>query len=707
MKKIIIGIFLAWHCVAQVAVDTPYSTPPAGLLPIGDGSVWQGGYITGGTGISVSYSGGNILVTATGGGGGSGSVTSVAASVPSFLSISGSPITTNGTLAVSYSGTALPVANGGSGATTLTGYLIGNGTSPFTASATIPATALSGTIPDARFPATLPAASGANLTSLSATALSSGTVAPARLGSGSGGSTKFLREDSTFQTIGGGGDALVANPLSQFASTTSAQLLGVLSDPTGTGSAMFSASPTTTGTLTGEVGLFDTLRLAIPFGDVAEFPQDVPDYEFLENHVAPVIAATLTNLLEAAISPISQFGFVNSDADDDLEGLWAWCPALTDVDNGTTIRRPFSIVSDATEGRWVKVQMSGGGSGDAVTSANLDQFADVTQTATKTLAITESTTLAGGNHSGTNTGDQTSVSGNAGTATALATGRTLGITGDLVWTSPSFDGSGNVTAAGTLATVNSSVGTYGNSSYIPSFTVNAKGLITGVTTNAVAGGGGGGNVYSPYSVTQFAMPVFADATGTNLVETPWIVNTNTGDVTGIGDITAVNLILSSPVPVASGGTGVTNLGTGIVAALQVNTGTSGSPMILGGNGDIRYKFVPAGFFVDAGGSAVPTGKVKGYTTARQAGTITGWNIAVDTGTCTVKVWKIATGTAVPTISNVINTSGVSISSGTYVRSTTTSDFTTTAVAENDILAYDITAVSGATEITFGLQITAQ
>ncbi len=48
---------------------------------------------------------------------GAGSVTSVAMTVPSFLSISGSPITTSGTLAVSLSGTALPVANGGTGLT--------------------------------------------------------------------------------------------------------------------------------------------------------------------------------------------------------------------------------------------------------------------------------------------------------------------------------------------------------------------------------------------------------------------------------------------------------------------------------------------------------------------------------------------------------------------------------------------------------------
>jgi hypothetical protein len=42
------------------------------------------------------------------------------------------------------------------------------------------------------------------------------------------------------------------------------------------------------------------------------------------------------------------------------------------------------------------------------------------------------------------------TTGLAGTATALATGRTIGMTGDVVWTSASFDGSGNVTAAATI-----------------------------------------------------------------------------------------------------------------------------------------------------------------------------------------------------------------------------------------------------------------
>jgi hypothetical protein len=52
---------------------------------------------------------------------GAGTVTSVAATVPSFLSVAGSPITTSGTLAITLSGTALPVVNGGTGVTTSTG----------------------------------------------------------------------------------------------------------------------------------------------------------------------------------------------------------------------------------------------------------------------------------------------------------------------------------------------------------------------------------------------------------------------------------------------------------------------------------------------------------------------------------------------------------------------------------------------------------
>lgn len=50
-----------------------------------------------------------------------GTVTSVGATAPAFLTVTGSPITTNGTLAIDYSGTALPIANGGTNGTTAAG----------------------------------------------------------------------------------------------------------------------------------------------------------------------------------------------------------------------------------------------------------------------------------------------------------------------------------------------------------------------------------------------------------------------------------------------------------------------------------------------------------------------------------------------------------------------------------------------------------
>lgn len=100
-----------------------------------------------------------------------------------------------------------------------------------------------------------------------------------------------------------------------------------------------------------------------------------------------------------------------------------------------------------------------------------------------------------------------------------------------------------------------------------------------------------------------------------------------------------------------------------------------------------------------------TGKQKGYAVSPVAGTITGWGFEVDAGTATVKVWKKATGTAVPTVADNINTSGVAISSGTAVRSTTVTDFTSTAVSAGDFFAFNLSAVSGVAEMTFWIEIT--
>jgi cytoskeletal protein CcmA (bactofilin family) len=77
------------------------------------------------------------------------------------------------------------------------------------------------------------------------------------------------------------------------------------------------------------------------------------------------------------------------------------------------------------------------------------------------------------------------LKGNADTATKWATARNLSLTGDATATLNSVDGTSAVSAALTLATVNSDVGTFGNSVTVPTFTVNAKGLITAASSTAI------------------------------------------------------------------------------------------------------------------------------------------------------------------------------------------------------------------------------
>lgn len=70
--------------------------------------------------------------------------------------------------------------------------------------------------------------------------------------------TNFQMQTMLGNTSIGAGDALVANPLSQFAATTSAQIAGVVTNETGSGLVVFGTSPnitTPTGIVKGDVGL--------------------------------------------------------------------------------------------------------------------------------------------------------------------------------------------------------------------------------------------------------------------------------------------------------------------------------------------------------------------------------------------------------------------------------------------------------------------
>lgn len=142
MKKIVLLILLLTpFIVMSQALELPYSVKVVNPYPT-DGyyyNIARTTYINTAqvlsqVGVGVRYIGqtfnvsgveywfnpttanGDLVVKIPSGSG--GTVTSVNASVPSIFSITGNPITTSGTLAMTYSGTALPVANGGTGTST-------------------------------------------------------------------------------------------------------------------------------------------------------------------------------------------------------------------------------------------------------------------------------------------------------------------------------------------------------------------------------------------------------------------------------------------------------------------------------------------------------------------------------------------------------------------------------------------------------------
>jgi hypothetical protein len=92
--------------LANAVANTDYQSPIA--------------LTTVGTSGAATFNGTTLNIPNYTSGGGSGTVTSVGISAPAFLSVGGSPVTSSGTLALTYSGTALPVANGGTGATSAT-----------------------------------------------------------------------------------------------------------------------------------------------------------------------------------------------------------------------------------------------------------------------------------------------------------------------------------------------------------------------------------------------------------------------------------------------------------------------------------------------------------------------------------------------------------------------------------------------------------
>jgi hypothetical protein len=144
----------------------------------------------------------------------------------------------------------------------------------------------------------------------------------------------------------------------------------------------------------------------------------------------------------------------------------------------------------ATGGQMLYIGTGTETSGNAVTHAVIggEYF---TAAITAATDVNTASTLVKRNASGNfSAGTITAaLSGNASTATALATSRTIAFTGDAT-ASGAFDGSASYSQALILATVNvtAAIGgtAYGSATAIPIVTVNSKGLVTGITTTPIS-----------------------------------------------------------------------------------------------------------------------------------------------------------------------------------------------------------------------------
>lgn len=282
---------------------------------------------------------------------------------------------------------------------------------------------------------------------------------------------------------GGGGDAFVSQPLSQFAATTSAQLRGVISDETGTGLLYFQGGALGTpssATLTNATGLPRTsitgfgTGIATALGIAAGSAGAPVLFNGAGGTPSSITLTSATGLpFDTGISgkPSTLAGYGITDAvgssDSRLSDAREWSAPTVDqatAEAGTstarvayTPLRVFQAVAAWWEASAFKVKLDGIASGATANSSDATLFARA-------------------NHTGTQAAS--TISGLAVSATTDATNASNISTGTL--------------AAARLAASGVAAGSYGSSSAVPVLTVDGAGRITAASTAAVSGGGSSG-----------------------------------------------------------------------------------------------------------------------------------------------------------------------------------------------------------------------